>query len=211
MLPSEEKLSRCKAWLSLAAFMPLLGCMIEAVALRISDLQQEGWIIEAFMSGKEMMAALIACVSCGAMGILFWFLVRHIERGFRWPAAVCGGLIIGVQLLWFGLWRRFGITPRQRDGRALSCLQLGLSALPLLYALRLSRNPTRTLSRAAFALFLLLAYLLEIAFLTEAFRTLSGLDLTRRIIHGFSYVAMSGLLGAACFTGFLPSDRPDAS
>lgn len=210
MLSSEEKLSRCRAWLSLAAFMPLLGCMIEAVALRISDLQQEGWIVESFMSGTEMMTALLASVTCAAQGVLFWFLVRHIERGFRWPAVVCGGLMIGVQAAWFMLWHRFGILPRLWHPAVLWLPQAGLCLLPPLYAARLSRSPSRTLSRVALVLFLVYAYLLEITVMTEAFRTLAGLDRTRRIIHGFSYVLTAGLLGAGFGTGFLPSDRQEA-
>ena len=160
--------------------MPLLGCMIEAVALWVSDMRQEDWFVESALSGPELMTALIASLMEAVLCLLFFFTVRHIERGWRAPAVICGAVLAAAQTLCVFLWHLYSpLTPAWY-----------------------------TVVLIALALFLAEAFLQEGVFLTLAFRTLAGLAFTRRLIHGFSYVLMNFLLGAGCYTGLLPSDRP---
>ena len=208
MPSTEKKLGSSRAWLSFAAFMPLLGCMIEAVALWVFDMRQEDWFVESALSGPELMTALIASLMEAVLCLLFFFTVRHIERGWRAPAVICGAVLAAAQTLCVFLWHLYSpLTPAWYTV-VLIALRLGAAVLPLLYAVRMSERRTRTLSRIALALFLAEAFLQEGVFLTLAFRALAGMAFTRRLIHGFSYVLMNFLLGAGCYTGLLPSDRP---
>ena len=208
MMSSERKLSRMKCWLSVAVFLPLLGCMIEALLLWIPGLHLDVWYDRTSMSKTALMTALVITALETVPAVLFYYTGHHIENGWRMPATVCAVLVLAAYIGGAVLWNKYStLNWTWYDGMTVAVR--GISGIvTVLYALRLSEKRDRRLSWLMLTLWIGMTGTQTEMFIREATAATTDVETVQCLVHGIAYMLMDLSLGMAYYNGFLPSDRP---